>query len=72
MRTGYEVAWTVELEEEELSWLKCPKDAVAARLPEVHLVERRDTGQEVEPVAVRDADKGPHSDSDRGSTRMAT
>ena len=55
-----EVPRCVQLEQEELALLQRLELAAAARLPEIHLVDRRLRSQHLEPVAVGDADEELH------------
>jgi hypothetical protein len=49
----------VQLEKEQLAWLKCSKRASAARLPEIHLI-RRYGRQVTEPVIVGNSNPELH------------
>jgi hypothetical protein len=52
----------VEFEKKRFSRLKDPERfGAAARLPEIHLVDPRDMGNDIEPVVIRDADPNIHS-----------
>src|SRR5205823_4808823 len=58
--TDDEVFGSVKLEEQHLSGLQNAKATATARLPEVDLVDVRETAQETEPLVIGDGDEGLH------------
>jgi serine/threonine protein kinase HipA of HipAB toxin-antitoxin module len=52
--------WRVELPKEQLAGLERAEYALATGLPEVHLVELALCAEQLEPVAIGDADEGAH------------
>lgn len=55
-----EVLRAVEFEQEQFARLERAEDTVSAGLPKVHFVEVRLCGEQLEPIAIRDADERLH------------
>ena len=60
--SSYKIVWMMEFKQERIPGLETFKGSPPSRLPEIDLINSRNSGEKCEPIVVSHTDKGSHLD----------